>query len=262
MNAPKDSHPGDGDKTDSPRAEASPCPDAPEPMAEPHPEAGAVHAFAGMDFVWVPPGTFLMGSPLGEEDRYEDEVQHQVAIPEGFWLGKTQVSQAQWKAVTRSHPSEFQGNHLPVECVNWNDCRGFIQKLNAQSEGVFRLPTEAEWEYACRAGTTTAYCFGDDASNLGDYAWYDENSERTAHPVGRKKPNGWGLHDMHGNVWEWCEDLVVYPTDVKGAPSGDCRAVRGGSWSDFPRACRSANRPSHFPFSRRNNCGLRLARNP
>jgi len=141
MNAPKDSHPGDGDKTDSPRAEASPCPDAPEPMAEPHPEAGAVHAFAGMDFVWVPPGTFLMGSPLGEEDRYEDEVQHQVAIPEGFWLGKTQVSQAQWKAVTRSHPSEFQGNDLPVECVNWNDCRGFIQKLNAKSEGVFRLPT-------------------------------------------------------------------------------------------------------------------------
>lgn len=248
------------DRNDSPVPAPGPPLDALNRMVGYQRKAGETRTFAGIDFVWIPPGSFVMGSPMEEEGRYDDETQHQITVSEGFWQGKTQVTQAQWKRVTGNKPSQFQGSDLPVEQVNWKDCHGFIQQLNAQGQGVFRLPTEAEWEYACRAGTTTAYCFGDDASLLGEYAWYEENSERATHPVGQKKPNGWGLYDMHGNVWEWCEDSVLYPAGVTGAPSGECRAVRGGSWESFPVACRSASRPSHFPFSRRSTCGLRLVR--
>ena len=135
--------------------------------------------------------------------------QHRVRITKPFYLGKYLVTQEQWEAVMGSNPSEFKGPKNPVEMVSWEDCQQFLGKLNAKSSSgasKFQLPSEAQWEYACRAGSKTKYCFGDDESKLGEYAWYDANSGNTTHPVGGKKPNAWGLYDMHGNVCEWCQD--------------------------------------------------------
>jgi len=161
-----------------------------------------------MEFVLIPAGTFTMGSPDSDSNAYDHEKPaHQVTISEPFYMGKYEVTQAQWKAVMGENPSRFKGDDHPVENVSWEDVQQFIQKLNAkEGKEACRLPTEAEWEYAARAGTTTIYSFGNNASQLGNYAWYDENSGNTTHPVGDKPPNPWGLYDMHGNVWEWVQD--------------------------------------------------------
>ena len=157
----------------------------------------------GMEFMLIPAGTFMMGSEKGYAD---EKPQHRVTISRPFYLGKYEVTQAQWEAVMGNNPSRFDGRNNPVEQVSWEDVRVFIARLNAhEGHTRYRLPTEAEWEYAARAGSTSAYSFGDDAARLGQYAWYGDNSGKTTHPVGQKLPNAWGLHDMHGNVWEWVQ---------------------------------------------------------
>ena len=194
-----------------------------------------------------------MGSPDSDPDARDNEKpQHQVKV-NSFAIGKYPVTQAQYEAVMGKNPSWFQNNpQNPVERVSWNNAQAFCQKLSQITGKTYRLPTEAEWEYACRAGTTTRYYFGDDANQLGDYAWYDGNSQDKTHPVGQKKPNPWGLYDMIGNVWEWCED--DWHDNYIGAPKdgsawlkngNDNRSpLRGGSWGDIPVFCRSAIRVS------------------
>ena len=185
-----------------------------------------------------------------------------VQIPgKGYKMGKTEVTQAQWEAVMGNNPSKFKGANNPVENVSWVDCQEFLKKLNAlpsvrESGLVFRLPAEQEWEYACRAGSTGDYCKLADGteiteSTLREVAWYDDNSKRTTHPVGQKKPNAFGLYDMHGNVWEWCEDLYQ--------AGNSSRVRRGGSWSNLSGLCAAGNRVSYGPDSRFNRLGFRLA---
>ncbi|PID73938.1 MAG: hypothetical protein CSB33_01135 [Desulfobacterales bacterium] len=228
----------------------------------------------GMQFVWIPPGEFLMGSPEDEPGRDDDEQQHRVTISKGFYMGKFPVTQAEWKRVMGGPPPElfFEncGDDCPVENVSWEDVQEFIKKLNQQSSEIrFRLPTEAEWEYACRAGTTTAFYNGgitepDGADpNLDQIGWYDENSKDETHPVGQKKPNAWGLHDMSGNVWEWCQDWYGdYPdgavVDPEGAGTGSDRVVRGGGWDDSAWGCRSAYRDNGSPSDQYDDGGFRL----
>jgi len=220
----------------------------------------------GMEFVYIPPGTFMMGSPSNEKDRDKDERQHRVRLTRGFYMQTTEVTQRQWKAVMGSNPSRFKGDDLPVERVSWNDAQKFIRNLNRREGGdKYRLPTEAEWEYACRAGTTTRFYFGDSESRLGEYAWYRNNSGGRTHQVAEKKPNAWGLYDMHGNVWEWCRDWYGdYPsgsvTDPKGPSGGSDRVIRGGSWNNKPRHVRSAYRGRNVPGSRNPYLGFRLLR--
>ena len=214
---------------------------------------------------WCPAGTFMMGSPEGEEGRDNDETQHLVTLTRGFWMGETEVTQGLWREVMKENPSHFKnGDNYPVEQVSWEDCQKFVQTLNTRypQEGMrWALPTEAQWEYACRAGTTGPYA---GTGLLEDMGWYGSNSGRQTHPVGRKKPNAWGLYDMHGNVWEWCADWYGgYPgglvTDPPGAQSGSGRVDRGGSWRFSARFCRSAIRVRNWPVSRSDDLGLRVA---
>ena len=212
-----------------------------------------------MKFVWCPAGTFMMGSPDTEQDRDPDEgPQHQVTLTKGFWMSETEVTQAQWVAIMGSNPSHFTGDmSRPVEMVSWNDIctesTGYLAKLNAANPGYgFRLPTEAEWEYACRAGTTTRFYWGDDSdySLIADYAWYSENGGDTTHPVGQKMANAWGLKDMSGNAWEWCSDWYGSyasgaATDPTGPSTGTYRILRGGSSSDN-YYCRAAFRNCYY----------------
>jgi formylglycine-generating enzyme required for sulfatase activity/predicted Ser/Thr protein kinase len=209
-----------------------------------------------MEFVWIPPGKFMMGSPETEEGRYPDEGPvHEVEISTGFWLGRYLVTQEQWKAVMGMNPSRRVGENRPVETVAWSEVQDFLQKLNSNAGwNVFRLPTEAEWEYACRAGERGRFAFGDDEARLRDYAWYKANAagilrRKGTRAVGKRLPNRWGLYDMHGNLWEWCQDWYdpeYYARspkrDPKGPESGKSRVVRGGSWSVGASGCRSANR--------------------
>jgi len=217
----------------------------------------------GIEFVLIPAGTFIMGGETGYDDS---KPPHQVTLSKPFYLGKYPVTQAQWKSIMGKNPSIFKGDNRPVEQVSWNDCKEFIQKLNAREEGnTYRLPTEAEWEYACRAGTMTQFCFGDDGTMLSQYAWYNDNSERETHPVGQKKANAWDLYDMHGNVWEWCQDCYgVYTKhaviDPRGPSSGSSRVYRGGSWYRNAGGCASAYRVSYDPSIRNGSLGFRLAR--
>ncbi|NCQ92482.1 MAG: SUMF1/EgtB/PvdO family nonheme iron enzyme [Microcystis aeruginosa LG13-03] len=203
-----------------------------------------------LKMVSLPAGQFLMGSPDSDPDARDNEKpQHQVQV-NSFAIGKYPVTQAQYQAVMGTNPSHFSNNpQNPVENVSWNDAQAFCQKLSQITGKTYRLPTEAEWEYACRGGTTTRYYFGDDANQSGDYAWYSGNSLNTTHPVGQKKPNAWGLHDMIGNVWEWCEDnlhdnYIGAPTDGSAwiKNGNDYQILRGGSWGDVPLRCRSAVR--------------------
>jgi formylglycine-generating enzyme required for sulfatase activity len=205
----------------------------------------------GMEFVSIPAGEFNMGSPSNEKGRIVNEGPvHHVKISNSFYLGKYEVTQKQWRDIMGNSPSYFKGDNLPVEQVSWNDTQDFIKKLN-EKEGVnkYRLPTEAEWEYAARAGTETRYFFGDDESKLGDYAWYDANSGSKTHEVGKKKPNQWNLYDIYGNIWEWVQD--PFYTSYEGAPTdgssweigyGANRVKRGCNWEIYTLDCRSAFR--------------------
>lgn len=216
----------------------------------------------GMEFVLVPAGKFarLAGAEIFGKDEF-----YKVTITKPFFLGKYPVTQEEWYAVMGNNPSRFKGRKNPVENVSWNDAKEFIRKLN-QKEGTdkYRLSTEAEWEHAARAGSSTEYCFGDHEGQLDAYAWYNKNSGRSTHPVGEKKPNAWGLYDMHGNVWEWAEDWYGnYPAeslvDPKGPNSGDFRVLRGGSWNSNAQNCRSAYRHNNRPDLQYSNIGFRLA---
>ena len=185
---------------------------------------------------------------------------HRVTLTKGFWIGETEVTQAQWESVMGNNPSSFKGTDRPVEQVSWNDCQKFIRKVNVALKGGIRLPTEAEWEYACRAGTSGDY---GGTGNLEEMGWYSKNSGETTHPVAQKKPNAWGLYDMHGNVWEWCADWHGdYPsgevTDPTGPRSGSYRVSRGGSWQVFFSDCRSAYRSGWGPDNRNNFIGFRI----
>lgn len=225
----------------------------------------------GMEFVLIPAGEFDMGSPSDEHDRsdYESPT-HRVTIKTPFYMGKSSVTQKQWKQIMKNDPSHFKGEDRPVEMVSWQEAQEFVKRLNAaESTDKYRLPSEAEWEYACRAGTQTGYFFGDDESQLNEYAWYAENSGSKTHPIGRKNPNPWGLYDMHGNVWEWVQDK--WHENYNGSPSdgsvwedGDVsfRVSRGGSWYCNTNSCRSASRFRRSPESRFGNLGFRLLREP
>jgi len=240
-------------------------------VEEEGPQAGDEREFDLTDdvtitMVWIPAGEFEMGSPDDEDDRDGDEGPvHDVTFVEGFWLGKYEVTQAQWEAVMGDNPSHFDGANRPVETVSWDDIQGFEEEL----DDAFRLPSESEREYACRAGTTTRFYWGDDPDyeDIDDYAWYNSNSDNRTHEVGSKQPNGWGLYDMIGNVWEWCEDW--YHNNYEGAPDdgspwvaggGSFRVYRGGGWLNDARYCRSANRFNYSPSNRDNDLGFRLAR--
>ena len=203
---------------------------------------------AGMKLVLVPAGEFLMGSPEGEKDHNADEwPRHKVTITKAFYMGAMEVTQAQWTDIMGRNSSFLKGDTLPVDQVTWEAVQDFLKKLSKKEGKEYRLPTEAEWEYACRAGSTTRYYFGDDEAKLGDYATYKDQLHGKARPVGEKKPNAWGLYDMHGNVWEWCQDwygpyakdAVVDPT---GPAQGVVRVLRGGSAGATPLVCRSALR--------------------
>ena len=219
----------------------------------------------GMEFVLVPAGTFKMGSPPERGDTDERPV-HQVTISKPLYMGKYEVTQGQWQTVMGNNPSLFPGNpQRPVDQVTWDDVQSFVKKLNTL-EGVqlYRLPTEAEWEHAARAGSPSIYSYGNDPKQLGEYAWYRANSERRTHPVGQKKPNAWGLHDMLGNVWEWVQDWEGrYPsgsvTDPKGPESGTYRMRRGCAWNNEANVCRVANRYSVVGF-RDDFLGFRVVR--
>ena len=230
----------------------------------------------GMKFVECKPGEFMMGSPPSEKGHEVEEVQHKVTLKTGFMLGTYEVTQAEWKAVMKTDPSRFKGDTLPVESVSWDEAAAFCQKLSEKEGKRYRLPTEAEWEYACRAGTTTPFHSG--ATISTDQANYDGNvtygsgakgvyREKTT-PVGTFPPNAWGLYDMHGNVWEWCQDWYAhYPpgdaADPKGPvnpPAADnaSRVLRGGSWSYKREDCRSACRGRNAPEVRTGGIGFRV----
>jgi len=221
----------------------------------------------GMEFVLIPSGEFKMGSPSGEEGRLDREGPvHTVKIEKAYYLSKYEVTQKQWREVMSTNPSNFKGDDLPVEEVSWNDAQEFIKKLNDKEvTDKYRLPSEAEWEYAARAGTTTRYSFGNDDSDLGDYAWYRDNSGSKTHPVGQKQPNPWDLYDMHGNVLEWVQDqnhgsYDGAPTDGSAWEDGSSsfRVLRGGGFSRYARYCWSAVRQNGDPDLRGSFIGFRL----
>jgi len=231
----------------------------------------------GLEVEPIPAGTFIMGSTRNEPGRNPDEGPAvQVTISRDFWMGKYEVTQQQWQSLMGTNPSHFHGDgHLPVENVSWTDATSFCEKLTAQEQAAgrlpagyaYRLPTEAEWEYACRAGTTTSYYTGDKESDLDEAGWYSGNSEKMAHPVGQKKPNAWGLYDMHGNVWEWCWDWYgsygqAAVKDPSGPHEGHFRVVRGGGWMRSLSASRSASRENHLESYRFANVGFRVALAP
>jgi len=203
--------------------------------------------FAKLELVRIPAGKFLMGSTETEEGRSADETEHEVTISQSFYMGKYEVTQEQYEAVVGGNPSCFKGAKNPVEMASWAEAQEFCWKASAKTHRVIQLPAEAQWEYACRAGTTTRFYSGDADSALDDVAWYYSNSDKATHPVGQKQANAWGLYDMHGNVWEWCADWYGdYPagaaTDPAGPEKGARRVLRGGSWNIMPKSCRSARR--------------------
>ena len=222
-----------------------------------------------LNMLWCKPGTFMMGSPEGEKGRENDETRHQVTLTKGFYLGKYEVTQAQWKKVMELNPSHFKGATLPVEKVSWEDAMQFCEKLTQMEKAkgrlpegwIYTLPTEAQWEYACRAGAATVYSFGDEITPK--QANFIQNFGKTTDGL-QYPANPWGFHDMHGNVWEWCRDRYVkYPngsvSDPAGPPDGSLRVLRGGSWSGYGRYMRSANRRRDAPDRRNANLGFRLS---
>ena len=230
--------------------------------AAPEPKAGTawIEPGTGMEFVWVRTGCFLMG---GDEGSYEQPI-HKVCV-KGFWMGKYEVTQAQYQQVMGSNPSHFRGLNNPVEGVSWDNAAGFSGKMASSTGSNIRLPSEAEWEYACRAGhAQERYCGGNDSENR--FAWHKGNSNRQTHPVGSMAANDWGLHDMSGSVWEWVQDC--WHDDYRGAPAdggvwkgGECpkRTLRGGSWCNDPSLIRAGFRYGNDPDG--GECGgFRVAR--
>jgi len=239
----------------------------------------------GMTLKLIPAGEFFMGSPNDAMEAEKDEKpSHRVRLSKAFYLGIHEVTQGQYQAVMGDNPGHFKGSDdLPVESVSWLDAVKFCNKLSEREKRTpfyridgsqvtlaggngYRLPTEAEWEYACRAKSTTLYPFGDDAGKLGECAWYSSNSESKTHPVGQKLPNAWGVYDMLGNVWEWCADgydenyyASSPPADPPGAPGASLRVIRGGGWHGDPGSCRPANRGWSAPASRNGDLGFRVA---
>ena len=218
-----------------------------------------------MELVLIPAGTFTMGS-IGL--HVLEEPPHGVTISKQFYMGRYAVTQEQWQAVTGRNPSHFAGAKNPVDFVSWNDCQEFIEKLKKKFPQYSpALPTEAQWECACRAGSTGAFCFGDNESELGEYAWFRNNADQQTHPVGQKKANAWGLYDMHGNVWEWCADWCgKYSTNRETDPTGTaregCPVTRGGAWIVSAADCRSSYRNFNRPDRRSIYFGFRLALDP
>ena len=221
----------------------------------------------GLAVRWIPNGRFTMGSPSSEPDRYSDEVQHEAVLTRGFFLAETECTQGQWEAVMGGNPSTFKGTERPVEQVSWEEAEGYCRKLTAKqrAEGIladgweWRLPTEAEWEYAARAGTAGAR-YGE----LDAIAWWSGNSGSETHAVSQKAANAWGLHDMIGNVWELCADWsgdysTGSVTDPTGPSSGSFRVVRGGGWNNVAGRARSANRGRGVPGNRGGDLGFRPA---
>jgi formylglycine-generating enzyme required for sulfatase activity len=225
-----------------------------------------------MKFVWISPGTFMMGSPPNEEKRSADEIPHEVTLSRGFYMGVHLVTQEQWQAVMGNDPSNFKWeNNLPVDTVSWYDCQEFTKRLREKDNMQYRLPTEAEWEFCCRAGTKAPFHFGETIST--EQANYDGNFtygdgkkgkyRKKTTPVGTFPANAWGLHDMHGNLFQWCQDWYgEYPqkdvVDPQGPGKGDHRVVRGGPWSFGPGGCRSAYRRRFESGCRMDLCGFRV----
>ena len=224
----------------------------------------------GMVFVRIPAGVFTMGAPAWDVTApYHETPAHRVRISQPFDLGVYPVTQAQWAAVLGMHPRAGLGDPTrPVEQVSWHDVQTFLQRLMTTETGVlYRLPTEAEWEYACRAGSTTAYSFGDDPDQLGAHAWYTANAKGVAHPVGQLRPNAWGLYDMHGNVGEWVHDWyddAYYARspacDPRGPDAGEARVHRGGSWHASAGLCGSPSRNRWHPREHVRGLGFRVLR--
>ncbi len=231
-----------------------------------------------LEMIWIEPGTFTMGSPEDELGRDNEETLHEVTLTKGYYLGKYEVTQAQYETVTGKNPSYFKGDNLPVEMVSWYDAKAFCEKLTLQEKTAGRLPqgyeytlpTEAQWEYACRAGTMTALNNGKNLSDrkkcfkLNEVGWYSDNSNGQTHPVGQKQANSWGLYDMHGNVYEWCLDWYrAYPTSAMTDPMesaiGSSCVLRGGCWVSFADYCRSANRNYYNPSNPDSGHGFRVA---
>ena len=254
--------------------EATPNAQAGKNQPEPDPEvARAQGAFEskeaevvnsiGMKLKLIQAGTFKMGSEKGEDS---EKPVHEVAISRDFYLGVCEVTQEQYDKVMGTNPSNFKGTKRPVENVSWEDAQRFCRKLSDQEGGTYRLPTEAEWEYACRAGSKTAYGFGDAKAELAKYAWSLRNSKGETHDVGQKQPNAWGLFDMHGNVFEWCLDRwpahysAATQTDPAGPQKGDRRVQRGGSWNQTAGACRCAFRDPAYPSTTQPWTGFRVVR--
>jgi formylglycine-generating enzyme required for sulfatase activity len=217
---------------------------------------------SGIEFVEIPAGSFIMGSD------YEEKASppHKVTISQPFYMSKCPITRLEWTTVMEDNPANIKQSTRPAENISWYDAGKFIKKLNIMEKGDFyRLPTEAEWEYACRAGSTTRFFFGDDVADLPRFAWFDENSGKMTHEVGELDPNPWGLHDMVGNIWEWCSDwFTKYPeedvTDPKGAEFGTVKAFRGGSGNRQSKYCVSAFRNFIEPKFRGGALGLRLVR--
>jgi sulfatase modifying factor 1 len=259
-----------------------PEPEQPEPQPDPVPadlpviELPSFTNTLDMTFKEIPAGNFLMGSPAREKDRGDHEDQHKVTISKAFYMQTTEVTQGQWKAVMATEPWKGkslvkEGPNYAASYVSWNDAVAYCRKLSEAEGKTYRLPTEAEWEYACRAGTETAWSFGDDDASLGDYAWYNKNAfhigEQYTHQVGLKNPNAFGLYDMHGNVLQWCHDYFEEDyykqspaKDPTGPTSGSSRVLRGGSWVNSSRDARSADRGRNVAGYRRGNVGFRLVR--
>ena len=230
----------------------------------------------GMEFASIPAGKFLMGSPATEKERSQDETQHEVTLTQGFRMGVHEVTQAQYGQVMGKNPSYFKGATLPVETVSYDEALAFCKKLSdlpaEKAAGrKYRLPTEAEWEYCCRAGTSTPFHFGNELNgtqaNCDGTFPYGTTKQgpylKKTSPVGSYPANAWGLHDMHGNVYEWCQDWYGdYPKDSikdpQGSSSGELRVLRGGSWDDVARSCRAGRRNRNSPGTHDINCGFRL----
>jgi formylglycine-generating enzyme required for sulfatase activity len=228
-----------------------------------------------MTFVFIPPGTFTMGSPQNELGRYDNELQRQVTLDQGYYLQTTEVTQGQWSAIMHKNPSHFKkcGDDCPVENISYYDIKAYINKLNTKDqERNYRLPTEEEWEYAARAGSTTAFANGDISEtecsyepNLNLVGWYCYNSEQKTHPVALKNPNDWGLYDMHGNVWEQCVNWYAEYKDginPKEPMLGQIRVIRGGAWYLGAKDCRAATKDWFSLGEENNSTGFRLICTP